>query len=177
MTDRTWQDRIVGDRMAVDREFSQRVADSDFSSQEWGLIMTATEFRIENAADESEARLVADTSKVEGIAGELDRIRSDVGTMTPGGPAGGPGGDSDDSGFLGTVKDALGLGGGDSGRDPQEVRSKADALTREYAGLLQERLENEGKWEEIRAIAAGEADAEGAAGTDASDEGSDRAAE
>jgi hypothetical protein len=31
-----WTDSIVGDRMSVDRAFNQRVADSEFTRQEWG---------------------------------------------------------------------------------------------------------------------------------------------
>ena len=37
-----WTDAIVGERMAVDNQFTDRVTASRFSSQEWGLIMTAT---------------------------------------------------------------------------------------------------------------------------------------
>lgn len=157
MTDSDWRDLMVGDRMAVDRQFSDRVASSQFSSQEWGLIMTAVEFRVENPEDAENARLVADTSKVEHVVPELDKIKESMGGMGgPGGP-GGSGG-SDGGGFLGSVKDALGLGGDSGGRDHEEVVGRADALTREYAGLLQERLENEGKWERIRTAAAESAD-------------------
>ncbi|MFB6255890.1 MAG: DUF5799 family protein, partial [Haloplanus sp.] len=56
-----WTDRIVGDRMAVDREFSDRVRASEFSNQEWGLVMTAVDFEIEHAEDPDRARIVADT--------------------------------------------------------------------------------------------------------------------
>jgi hypothetical protein len=159
MSDQRWQDHIVGDRMAVDREFSDRVTASEFSSQEWGLIMTATEFEIVDADDPASARLVADTSKVEQIAPQLDEIKSDMNAMAPGG-GGGSGGSGGSGGIFGSVRDALGLGGG-GGRDPAEVRSKADALTGEYARLLQERLENEGRWEEVRLLAAGDAVAGG----------------
>ena len=49
-----WEDMIVGDRMTVDNEFTDRVQASQFSNQEWGLIMTATELDFE-AADDPEA--------------------------------------------------------------------------------------------------------------------------
>jgi len=57
MTERAWQDLIVGDRMAVDQEFAQQVTDSQFSRQEWGLIMTAVEFtiRTETEMDDEQA--------------------------------------------------------------------------------------------------------------------------
>jgi hypothetical protein len=156
MSQQQWRDYIVGDRMAVDRQFSNRVTASDFSSQEWGLIMTATEFRIEDPDDPEAASLVADTTKVEQIAPQLDEIQADMNAMGPGGAPSGGGSSSGSGGIFGSVKDALGLGG-DEGRDPGDVREKADALTGEYADRLQERLENEGKWEEVRTMAAAEA--------------------
>lgn len=187
MTDSDWQDLMVGDRMAVDRQFSERVAASRFSSQEWGLIMTAVEFRIEDPGDAENARLVADTSKVEQIVPELEKVRDAQGAM--GGPGGGGSrGGGSSGGFLGSVKDALGIGGADGG-DHAEVVGRADAMTNEYAGLLQDRLENEGKWERIRTAAAasagggdagtgdatgaGDAGAEDAASGDAEDGSSD----
>lgn len=151
-----WQDHIVGDRMAVDQEFSARVAESEFSSQQWGLVMTATEFRVEHAADPERARLVADTTKVEQIVPELETIQQQMGAMGPAGAGGGGGGgrDDDSSGLLGSVKDALGMGGDDGGQDSEAVLRRADRLTGEYADRLQQRLENEGKWEEVRTLAA-----------------------
>ena len=154
-----WEDLIVGDRMAVDREFSARVAESEFSSQQWGLVMTAVEFDVEHADDPDRARLVADTSKVEQIVPELESIDQQMGAMGPAGAGrGGPqgSGSGSGSGFLGSVKDALGLGGGDAGgSDAESVVREADQLTGEYADLLQDRLENEGKWEQVRSAAAG----------------------
>ncbi len=148
MTD--WKDLIVGDRMAVDREFSGRVAESDFSSQQWGLVMTATEFRVADAGDPETARLVADTSQVEQVVPELDDIEQSMGAMGPGGTGGADSG----SGIIGSVMDALGMG--DDGSDTDAVVREADQLTAEYASLLQDRLENEGKWEQVRSLAAGE---------------------
>ncbi|PSQ40458.1 hypothetical protein BRD10_02175 [Halobacteriales archaeon SW_12_71_31] len=153
-----WQDLIVGDRMAVDQEFSRRVTESELSSQQWGLVMTATEFRVENADDPEHARLVADTSKVEHVASEMQTIDRRAGPMGPG-TGGSGGGGSDGSGIVDTVKDALGLGGGGRGHDgrgddAEAVLRRADRLTDEYADRLQERLENEGKWEEVRTAAA-----------------------
>ncbi|PSQ39007.1 hypothetical protein BRD13_04410 [Halobacteriales archaeon SW_5_70_135] len=151
-----WQDLIVGDRMAVDQEFSRRVTESEFSSQQWGLVMTATEFRVEDADDPEHARLVADTSKVEHVASEMQTIDQRAGPMGPG--TGGSDGSGSDSGIVDTVKDALGLGGGGrggSGDDAEAVLRRADRLTDEYADRLQERLENEGKWKRVRTAAAG----------------------
>jgi len=45
-----WTDRIAGERMAVDKQFADRVEGSSFSNQQWGLVMTAVEFEIEEPA-------------------------------------------------------------------------------------------------------------------------------
>ena len=135
-----WTDSIVGDRMQVDQEFNDRVTNSEFSSQEWGLIMTATEFEIENADDPDRARIVADTEKLPQMMPELERVRSQVGSM--GGATGGSGGSG---GFLDSIKGAFGLGGG---RDDEEKLRAAEQLTQEYADRLQKHLESNGKWEQ-----------------------------
>ncbi|PSP54516.1 hypothetical protein BRC82_10055 [Halobacteriales archaeon QS_1_67_19] len=148
MTERGWEDLIVGDRMAVDQEFSQRVTDSQFSRQEWGLIMTAVDFEIEHPGDEERARIVANTSKVEQVMPELENIRSQMNSMAGGGGAPDRGG----GGIFDSVKDALGLGGGGGGVD-QERLDAADRLAQEYATELQERLESQGKWTQVREAA------------------------
>jgi hypothetical protein len=152
MTERGWQDLVVGDRMAVDQEFAQRVADSQFTRQEWGLIMTAVEFEIENPGDADRAQVVAETSKVEQVIPELENVRNQMNAM---GGAGG-GGQTGGGGIFDSVKDALGLGGGGGGSGVDQDR--LDAATRladEYAGELQQRLESQGKWAQVRE-AAGE---------------------
>lgn len=151
MTERGWQDLVVGDRMAVDQEFAQRVTDSQFSRQEWGLIMTAVEFEIENPGDDERARIVANTSKVDQVMPELENIQSQMGAM--GGPGGGQ--KSSGGGIFGSVKDALGLGGGggDGGVDQDRVDA-ASQLAQEYAGELQQRLESQGKWMQVREAAS-----------------------
>jgi len=151
MTD--WQDRIVGDRMTVDSEFSSRIDDSRFTRQEWGLIMTAASFEIENPDDETRAEIVADTDELRGMMPEIEKIAD----MDPMG--GNPQDDSgSDGGFLGSVFDALGLGGdggGPGGVDEGKLEA-AETLVAEYADELQAHLESEGRWDEIRSIAAGD---------------------
>jgi hypothetical protein len=151
-----WTDRIVGDRMAVDREFNERIAASEFSSQEWGMIMTAVEFEIEAPETPSEATLIANTDKLDQIMPALDEVGSEMAAMggTPGGGSSSSGG-----GLFDTVKDALGFGGG-SGND--ERITAAEALTAEYAETLQARLEEHGKWASAcEAAAAGSATSAG----------------
>jgi len=145
MTD--WQDHIVGARMAVDQEFADRVAESQFSRQQWGLIMTAVEFDLEHPGDPDRARIVADTSKLPHIMAELDNVQRQTAAMQGGRDPGGGGG------LFDSVKSALGLGG-DDGAD-EELRLAAESLAREYASELQAHLEAEGRWQTVR-DAAGE---------------------
>jgi hypothetical protein len=141
MSRQPWMDRVVADRMAVDREFTERVNESRFSSQQWGLIMTAAEFEIRDPESE-EARLVADTSKLPQIMPELEKIDAQVQA------AGGAGGvsSSGGGGVLDSIRSALGLGDGGKNEDLQA----AEALVEEYANRLQERLESQGKWASVR---------------------------
>ncbi len=145
-----WTDAIVGERMTVDNQFTDRVAASRFSSQEWGLIMTATEFEIEDAADPDDARIVADTSSLPAIMPELENVRSQVAAM--GGAAGGDGGSGGGGGGLvDSIKGALGLGGsGGGGGGSDEELDAAERLVQEYADELQAHLEDKGKWERVR---------------------------
>jgi hypothetical protein len=140
-----WTDSIVGDRMTVDREFNDHVNASEFTSQEWGLIMTATEFDIEHAEDPDRARIVADTEKLPQIMPELENVRSQMAQM--GGAPGGDGGSS--GGIVDSIKGALGLGGGGGGVDEEKLEA-AERLTQQYADELQSHLESKGKWDQVR---------------------------
>ncbi|ELY57836.1 DUF5799 family protein [Natronococcus jeotgali] len=151
MSDTSWTDRIVGERMTVDQEFSQRVQDSRFSSQQWSLIMTATEFEIEDADDPDRARIVADTEKVDQIIPELENVDRQMGAM--GGQGGGGGPTSSSGGVLDSILGALGLGG-DGGDDREEKLRAAEQLTQEYAQELQTQLESKGRWDSVRRAAA-----------------------
>jgi hypothetical protein len=148
-----WQDMIVGARMTVDDEFSTKVDGSPFSRQEWGLIMTATSFEIEQPADEEAAELVADTSDLPTMMPELDEV-AQMGPM--GQPQQSDGGGS--GGIIGSVLDSLGIGGGgggDGGID-QEKLEAAESMVAAYAESLQVHLEENGRWAEVRAAAADE---------------------
>lgn len=153
MADSEWTDRIVGDRMTVDQEFSQHVRNSQFSNQEWGMIMTAVELEIENPDDPEAARIVADTSKIGQVLPAIEESRSKMGQM--GGAGGGGGGTSGSSGggLLGGIKEALGLGGGGDSGGNDEREQAAASLAQDYADELQAHLEQRGKWDEIRSVA------------------------
>ncbi|WP_122088486.1 DUF5799 family protein [Halalkalicoccus subterraneus] len=148
MSEQPWMDRIVGDRMAVDREFTERVNESRFSSQQWGLIMTATGFEIRDPEDSERARLVANTEKLPQIMPELEKIDAQVRAA---GGAGGSSTSEPSGGVLASIKGALGLGG-DGGND--EDLQAAEELVAEYADRLQERLEDQGKWQSTREAAS-----------------------
>ncbi|WP_297889546.1 DUF5799 family protein [uncultured Halorubrum sp.] len=143
-----WTDAIVGERMTVDNQFNERVAASRFSSQEWGLIMTATEFEIENADDAEAARVVADTSSLPAIMPELENLRSQMAGM--GGAPGGGDASGSSGGVVDSIKGALGLGGGGGGGPSDEELEAAERLVQEYAGELQAHLEEVGKWDQVR---------------------------
>lgn len=147
----SWTDRIVGARMAQDREFGDRVAQSSLSHQEWNLVMTATEFRIEDPDDPDQARLVGDTSKLPSVIPEMDRIASEQPDAQRQ--------QSSDGGVFGSIKSALGMGGGGGGGDGERTEA-AEELVDEYTTQLQRRLEDRGRWAEVRQAAAEERDRE-----------------
>ncbi|ARS89011.1 DUF5799 family protein [Natrarchaeobaculum aegyptiacum] len=154
MSDSSWTDRIVGDRMTVDQQFASQIDGSEFSNQQWSLIMTATEFEIENPGDPERARIVANTEQVDQIIPELDNIQAGMGGM--GGAQGGSGGSGGSGSVVDSIKGALGLGGG-SGDSHAEQLEAAERLTQRYADELQSHLESEGKWDAVREMAADEA--------------------
>jgi hypothetical protein len=145
MTDRDWRDLIVGDRMRVDQEFADTVRSSSLSSTEWSLVMTAVEFDVEGEGES--ARLVADTSQVESILPELEKLAERMGGMPGKRQSKGAGS------ILDTLRSSLNLGNG--GPDP-EKRNDALGLPQKYADALQRHLEERGKWSDVRERSAAE---------------------
>lgn len=140
-----WTDQFVGDRMIVDREFSERVVASEFTNQEWGTIMTAVSFEITEPEDPEKATLVANTSDVEHIMPVLAEVDQ---------PAmGQPTQQQARDGILSRVAKRLGFGEGEE--DHTEELEQAKALADEYAAAFQDHLEAEGKWEQACSVAAG----------------------
>jgi hypothetical protein len=141
-----WTDKLVREQMAVDQTFNAKITDSEFTNQEWGLIMTAAEFDVENAAEPDRARLVIRTDKLPQMLPELEKVRN----AGPSGMGGGPGESDgrDGGGFFDMVRDAFGLGDDDS-EDEQRLEA-AEELVDQYAREIQDRLEAEGNWEDVR---------------------------
>jgi hypothetical protein len=148
-----WRDQLAGARMQVDQQFQDRLEQSQFTNQEWGLVMTAVEFEVDHPEDAERATLVADTSQLDQIIPELDRIQQDMGGAAPGGGSGSSGG----GGIVGRFKEYLGgLSGGSSGESDEERMAAATELADEYATDLQAYLEERGRWETIREAAGRE---------------------
>jgi hypothetical protein len=139
-----WTDLVVAERMQVDQAFSEKVAASHFTSQQWNLVMTAVEFEIDNPADPEDARIVPDTAKVETIVPELERVENQR-SMASAGNAAKPD-DSGGSGLFDGIKSALGLGGGGADR---EQLAAAEEMAQMYADDLQGKLEAAGKWKSV----------------------------
>jgi hypothetical protein len=142
-----WTDSIIGERMTVDQQFSDRIQASQFTNSEWGLIMTATELEIENADDPETATIVANTDNLATIIPELDEIRSQTAAMA-GQPSSGS--ESSGGGLLGSLKRALGFSGNDDSGVDQEKLAAAESLTQEYAETLQQHLVSNGTFERAR---------------------------
>lgn len=142
-----WTATIAGERMKLDEEFADEVRASSFDRQQWGLVMTALEFDIEDPSDPAEAELVPDTTNLPTIMPELESV-GQQGPMGAGGRPGGSGGSSGSGGGLvDSVKGALGLGGEDAGED--ERLDEARELATEYCDRLQGSLEANGRWEAV----------------------------
>jgi len=141
--DQEWTDRLAGARMQVDQQFNNRVRNSQFSNQQWGLIMTAVEFEIDNPGEPDRAELRANTEKIDQILPELDKVAQGMG-------AGPPGGEQESSGgLLGSLGNLIpGLSDDSDGID-EDRKEAAVALTAEYASELQQFLEKQGRWADI----------------------------
>lgn len=137
-----WTSRIAGVRMELDGEFAERIQEASLSSQQWSLVMTATEFEIENPETPEEASLVANTESLPAVAEEMARVEQ----SHPG--AGGDGGSG--GGIFGKIKEAL---GGASG--PDVDYDEAESLADDYARRLQQKLDDHGRWVEVCEAASG----------------------
>lgn len=142
----SWTNLIIGDRMVVDEQFSDRILESDFTQQDWNMIMTAVEFKIEKPGKPDKARIVADTTKVGQIVPELDKIHAEMNAMAAGRSR------ESGGGFISSIKETLGIGSKKEETDQKKIEA-ADRLAQEYAKELQAHLESRGKWEEIREAA------------------------
>ena len=147
-----WTDQLAGARMQVDQRFQDTLEASSFTSQEWGLVMTAIDWDIENPKTPEEAELVADTDQLSEIIPELENIQNQMGgAQRP--VEEGP----DTRGFLGRIKRYVhDLTSNASGESSKKRYNDAVELVEGYTIELQSYLEERGRWEEICAAAASE---------------------
>ena len=142
-----WRDQLAGARMQVDQQFNDRVQNSQFTNQEWGLIMTAVEFEITDAETPDSAEMTVNTENLDQIMPELDNL--------PQGMGGVPGGDSGSGGgILDSIRGALGLSDSSADGTDEEDLEAATALVEEYATELEAHLKEQERWESICAAAA-----------------------
>jgi hypothetical protein len=152
MSDNDWTDMLAAERMRVDRKFEDQLEASSFSRQQWGLVMTAVEFRIDGPEEPENATLRADTSKLSSVMSEIKNLGERGGGM--GSPSGGvAAGSGDGGGFLSKIT-GLFSGGGGGGA----LQNEAEELAAEYAEKLQAHLEKRGRWQSICEQAAEESD-------------------
>lgn len=144
-----WTNQLAGARMQVDQLFDDRIQDSMFTNQEWGLVMTAVEFEITDPEQPSEAELVANTENIKEIIPELDRIQKQMGgspTPVDSGPSGG---------LFGRLQQYIeGLKTNSREGNERQKQETAIALVEDYTVELQDYLEHQGMWDDICSHAA-----------------------
>lgn len=146
-----WTDQFIGDRMAVDQEFSDRIQSSSFTTQEWGTIMTAVEFVIESPEDPESATLVARTDDIEHVLPALEDMQ---GPMGPAGPE--SSGQSGSGGIVSRILGSLGIGEEKEEKIDEEQLQTAKQLADEYASAFEDHLKEQEKWEQACSVAAEE---------------------
>lgn len=139
----SWEDTVISDRMAVDREFQDRVNESSFSNQGWELVMTAVEFEIVNPEDPEQAHIVAKSEHIDSVLPALKEAEKEMG-----GPQ--RGGSSFTDKITSELRGLFNRGKGDAKR-----KAEAEELAGEYANELHARLKRQGKWNRVCETAAG----------------------
>lgn len=153
-----WTDKLARARIQVDKEFHEAIERSQFTEQEWGLVMTAVEWRVANPEDPDHAKLVAETDNVSDILPQLTRIRRDVRAAAAGPDAARQ--RSLAEGFSGWINGFVEMLSRAVSGDSTDARvEEADALAAEYAERVQDYLERRGRWDEVRRAAAEAGDA------------------
>lgn len=138
-----WQEMIIADRMAVDREFQERVNESSFSNQGWELVMTAVEFEIVNPEDPDAAHIEVNSEHIDSVLPAMKEAEKALGAPQQGG-----------SSFTDKIASEL-KGFLDRGQDDAKRKAEAEQLAGEYANVLHSRLQRQGKWEQVCHQAAG----------------------
>lgn len=135
-----WEELIVAERMAADREFQERVHASSLSNQAWSLVMMAVEFRVSYPDDPAQAHLTVDSENLDSVLPAMDEIEAATGHESAG---------SGNDGLFDEIRSWLGGGRGDADR-----RAQAEQLADQYATVLERQLRENGKWNAVCEIAA-----------------------
>ncbi len=135
-----WEEIIVAERMAADREFRERVHTSSLSNQAWSLVMMAVEFEVVNAENPDQAHFAVNSENLESVLPAMDEVETATGFDRN---------QSSRGGLLDTVRSWLGDNGSQS-----ERREEAERLAGEYATVLQRQIQQSGKWNAVCEMAA-----------------------
>ncbi len=138
--------------MAVDQQFTDRLAESSFSNAEWDVIMSVVEFELADPATPEHAH-------IEPRLDDLDTAVSaanDVPDVAATGPVAGDQQDNDRKGVMGTIMNRLGMGGGGSNTgNSDDRRHDAESLINEYSDSLEQRIKDAGEWQNLCAAVEG----------------------
>lgn len=138
MSERSWKNLIMDDRMTIDQEFAPRIQASPLSQQQWELILVAAEFKVEHPENPEEASIVADTSGFPQITPHLDQLPDWTGQGET---------TSGVRGFLDTIRGLV-----DFRREEdikEETLREGESLAQDYADALESHLRERGKWEKV----------------------------
>lgn len=139
-----WTDAIISERIAVDEEFEMNVADSEFTKQEWNIMMSMLELKITNVDDPENAQVSANVEKLPEILKNLESVET-----RPSQPAANTGEPKGIGGKLRAklfgikVGDVISFDRGDDGIDEKRLQT-AEQLVNDYLSALQTQLEMTG---------------------------------
>ena len=139
-----WTDAIIRERMAVDEEFEMNIADSEFTKQEWNIMMSMLDLKITNVDDPENAQVGANMEKLPEILKKMESVetrpnQSAADTGEPKGIAG-----KLRAKLFGVkVGDVISFDRGDDEIDAERLQT-AEQLVDDYLSNLQSQLETRG---------------------------------
>lgn len=136
---------LVGHRMYVDNEFTQRVLESGFSSAEWDIIMSVVSFRVHAPDEPEEATLYPAMDGLPDAIAATDEL-PDFQTVQHTQPRQRSGGRV--SRFVTQLRESLGLDFAKK-RDRHERVQAAEKLVSDYTEVLEIHLRQQSRWDDI----------------------------
>ena len=134
-----WTDRIIGSRMAVDREFQHHVNNAGLCNQSWELVMRAVEYEIVYDPTIDQYTITPQFDKLESVLPAIAEAESRKGALSFDGSK-----ENHTSGIISKFNEII-------GRAPRgdSYRKQVEKLATEYGRALQAHLEDRDMWEEI----------------------------